>query len=110
MVLTAQQCVPQRAWYDAPVLCGFTACELVKCKCATAWWVHVCYGAVRVQMNMIETITMEGQPSSSTLAQYVEDTYGYEYDFRWLALAITAAIAALIRVLVCIAAVWRHGW
>ena len=61
-------------------------------------------------MNMIETITEEGQPSSSTLAQYVEDTYGYEYDFRWLALAITAAIVVLIRVLVCAAAVWRHGW
>lgn len=44
----------------------------------------------------------------STMAQYVEDTYGYEYDFRWPAVALTAAITVLLRVLVLAAAMWRH--
>ena len=60
-----------------------------------------------MQAAIIDVVTSEGQPASSSVAAYVERVYGYSYDFRWPALGVAAVFAVALRLLMLPAAKWR---
>ena len=62
-----------------------------------------------MQKQVIDTVAEDGQPSTSTVAAYVDKVYGYSFDFRWPSLAIALGFVIVLRILVYGAAVWRHG-
>ena len=61
-----------------------------------------------VQTDMVDFISEQGQAASTSVADYVEATYGYRYSFRWPALGIALAYVLLLRGLVIAVLKWKH--
>ena len=56
----------------------------------------------------IEYIDASGAAANSTIAGYIDETFGYQYSFRWPAVVISLLYVLLLRTVVVIATKYIH--